>query len=142
MSMMFVNAERYHGVVKWLRHNSRSPKAAIAVFSSCMARVVQDERHYPGRVDGGVRELAEATGYSVNSVQAAVRELVKCRALLRLHIREAPYGSGHFLLLNPWVGTYLDGAARDRAHDEAPDLDEVLSFLSDGVSEQVGHELR
>lgn len=121
-----VNSEQYRGVVRWLRHNSRSPLIAMELW----AELFQHLRFDTQEIAATREELAQAVGTSPGEVSRLMGELEGIGAISKKRERIAGMrGPGRVCyFLNPLVGTHLSGSLRDKAQ-EAVAAPNVLPFL-------------
>ena len=117
---VMISPEQNAAVVRWLRHHSRFPTLALALWGELFTAL----RHDTGEVMLSRDELAERVGTRPNEVSNLMHELASIGAIIVHREKVAGMrGPGRAVyLMNPNVATNLTGAARDKAQAEAPRL--------------------
>src|SRR3954469_7385000 len=119
-TFVMLSPEQNATVVRWLRHHSRQPTMAPALWAELFTALRRDT----GEIMLTRDELAERVGASADEVSRIMGELAIVGAISPRRERVAGMrGPGRVVyFMNPNVGTHLAGAARDKAQAEAPRL--------------------
>src|SRR3954447_3843332 len=117
---VMISPEQNAAVVRWLRHHSRFPTLALALWGELFTALRRDT----GEIVLTRDELAERVGTPPDNVSRIMHELAGIGAIVVHREKVAGLrGPGRAVyLMNPNVGTHLAGAARDKAQAEAPRL--------------------
>jgi len=100
-------------VVRWINEHAKRPRVSASLWAECFCNMRTDT----GEVVMTRAQMMEATGASSSHVSDALTELSGMGALIRRREgREVRW------FMNPKVGTYLTGAAREEAQNAAPSL--------------------
>src|SRR3954451_13999904 len=117
---VMISPEQNAAVVRWLRHHSRFPTLALALWGELFTALRRDT----GEIVLTRDELAERVGTRPTHVSTLMHEMASIGAIV-VH-RERVGGirgrSRAVYLMNPIVATNLTGVARDRPQAEAPPL--------------------
>lgn len=108
-----VSPEAFGAVHEWLLEHSTKPKAATRLW----VKIFQHLRHDTAEITISRSDLANEIGISPRDVSRIMSELATINAILRERD-----GRGVRYLLNPHVGTMLQGAQRDVAQRYAGPL--------------------
>jgi CRP-like cAMP-binding protein len=119
-TFVMLNPEQNAAVVRWLRHHSRQPTMALALWGELFTALRRDT----GEIVLTRDELAERVGTSPGEVSRVMHELAGIGAIIVHREKVAGMrGPGRAVyLMNPNVATNLTGAARDKAQGRAPAL--------------------
>ena len=112
-AFVMVGPRENEAVVAWLRANSKRPMVAMAIWAALFTAV----RFDTGEIALSRAEIAERVGALPRDVSSIMTELVGIGAVSR--VRE---GRGVRYFMNPMVGTHLSGKERERAQEEAVQL--------------------
>src|SRR3954453_20105166 len=117
---VMISPEQNAAVVRWLRHHSRFPTLALALWGELFTALRRDT----GEIVLTRDELAERVGTRPTHVSTLMHELAGIGAVIVHRERVAGMrGPGRAVyLMNPNVASNLTGAARDKAQAEAPRL--------------------
>src|SRR3954465_11439834 len=119
-TFVMLSPEQNATVVRWLRHHSRQPTVALALWGELFPALRRDT----GEIVLTRDELAERVGTTPGEVSRIMHELAKIGAVAVHRERgPGPRGPGRAVyLMNPNVATNLAGAARDKAQGAAGPL--------------------
>src|SRR4051794_35702412 len=119
-TFVMLSPEQNASVMRWLRHHSRQPTMALALWGELFTALRRDT----GEIMLTRDELAERVGTSPGEVSRVMHELASIGAIIVHREKVAGMrGPGRAVyLMNPNVATNLPGAAGDRAQGEAPNL--------------------
>ncbi len=119
-TFVMLSPEQNAAVVRWLRHHSRQPTMALALWGELFTALRRDT----GEIMLTRDELAERVGVSAYEISRVMGELARIGAIIVHREKVAGMrGLGRAVyLMNPNVATNLTGAARDKAQAEAPRL--------------------
>jgi hypothetical protein len=126
-TFVMISPAENKAVVGWLRHNSRRPMVALALW----AELFDNLRTDTGEIVLTRDELAERVGCNVTDVSEIMGELESIGAISRRRERVAGMRGPGLVryFMSPRIGTNLTGKARDQAQSKAPPL---LSLMEGG----------